>query len=51
MLGREVAELVNKQQIAGHYEFIFDGSDLATGMYIYKLTAGRAKQPSRSQSM
>lgn len=40
MLGREVAELVNKQQAAGYYEFSFDGSELSSGMYIYKITAG-----------
>lgn len=40
MLGREVAELVNKQQAAGYYEFSFDGSQLSSGTYIYKITAG-----------
>ncbi|NOS83556.1 MAG: T9SS type A sorting domain-containing protein [Ignavibacteria bacterium] len=39
ILGREVAELINGQQNAGSYSERFDGSKLASGMYIYKLTA------------
>lgn len=39
MLGREVAEIVNTSQNAGNYHKRFDGSDLASGIYIYKLTA------------
>jgi len=40
ILGREVAVLVNEQKPAGSYEVSFDGSGLASGMYIYRLTAG-----------
>jgi hypothetical protein len=40
MLGREVAILVNEEQEAGYYEFSFDGSQLSSGTYIYKITAG-----------
>jgi hypothetical protein len=40
MLGREVALLVNEQKIPGSYEVTFDGSGLASGVYIYRLTAG-----------
>jgi fibronectin type 3 domain-containing protein len=40
MLGREVANLVNEEQEAGYYEFSFDGSQLSSGTYIYKITAG-----------
>ncbi|RPH34923.1 T9SS C-terminal target domain-containing protein [bacterium] len=40
MLGREVAVLVNEQKPAGFYEVKFDGAGLASGMYIYRLTAG-----------
>ena len=36
-LGREVATLVNKSIEPGNYEFIFDGSNLASGYYIYRL--------------
>ena len=37
MLGRRVAELVNQSQPAGIYEVPFDGSNLASGTYIYVL--------------
>jgi uncharacterized protein YegP (UPF0339 family) len=40
ILGKEVATLVNEQQIAGKYNFNFKASNLASGIYIYKLTAG-----------
>jgi hypothetical protein len=39
ILGREVAELVNGPQNAGSYSNRCDGSKLASGIYIYKLTA------------
>jgi hypothetical protein len=37
MLGREVEILVNDYKTAGNYEVLFDGSKLASGIYIYKL--------------
>ncbi len=40
ILGREVATLVNERKAAGRYEVKFDGSGLASGVYIYRLTAG-----------
>ena len=40
MLGSEVASLVNKFMSPGNYEVTFNGSNLASGMYIYKLQAG-----------
>jgi hypothetical protein len=40
IMGREVEQLVNGKQSAGEYEVEFDASKLASGMYIYKLTAG-----------
>jgi hypothetical protein len=40
LLGREVATLVNERKAAGSYVVRFDGSRLATGMYVYRLTAG-----------
>jgi hypothetical protein len=38
--GRQVAELVNGWRDAGIHEVTFDGSGLASGFYVYKLTAG-----------
>ncbi len=40
ILGREVATLVNGKEDAGSYSVKFDGSRLASGVYLYKLTAG-----------
>jgi hypothetical protein len=37
ILGREIAELVNEYKKAGNYNVSFDGSKLASGIYIYKL--------------
>ena len=39
LLGQVVAEPVNQAQASGIYEAEFDGSNLASGMYIYQLTA------------
>jgi hypothetical protein len=40
LLGQSVAELVNKQMEAGHHQVEFDGSGLASGVYICTLQAG-----------
>ena len=40
ILGKEVATLVNGYQTANKYDVTFDASNLASGTYIYKLTAG-----------
>ncbi|NLT52466.1 MAG: T9SS type A sorting domain-containing protein [Ignavibacteria bacterium] len=37
ILGDEVTTLVNKYQSQGNYEVVFDASDLASGIYFYKL--------------
>ena len=36
-LGRQVSELVNGTKNAGTYEVEFNGSNLASGIYFYKL--------------
>ncbi len=40
LMGAEVAELVNEKQPEGFYEIQFDASNLSSGMYFYKLSAG-----------
>lgn len=40
VLGRHVTTLVNEVQSPGRYEVSFDGSDLSSGSYIYRLQAG-----------
>lgn len=44
MLGSEVATLVNNLKIAGHHEVTFNASNLSSGIYFYKLTAGSFSQ-------
>jgi len=39
LLGREVSTLVNEKLNSGIYEVDFDGSDFASGVYYYTLTA------------
>ncbi|MEE9431628.1 MAG: cellulase family glycosylhydrolase [Melioribacteraceae bacterium] len=41
LLGREVATLVNENKSAGKYEVIFNASSLSSGVYYYKLAAGK----------
>ncbi|MBM4157754.1 MAG: M28 family peptidase [Ignavibacteria bacterium] len=40
ILGKEVTVLVNSYQTAGNYQIIFNASDLPSGVYFYKLSAG-----------
>ncbi len=44
LLGQEVTTLVNEEQNAGYHEVTFDASGLASGVYIYRLTAGSFAQ-------
>ena len=39
ILGREVANLVEQTQKAGRYRVIFGGTNLASGVYVYRLEA------------
>jgi hypothetical protein len=39
-LGQQVATLVNETQDSGDHEIRFDGRDLASGIYFYRLRAG-----------
>jgi hypothetical protein len=44
ILGREVSVLVNDKREAGAYEVKFDGSNLASGIYFYRIQAGSFMQ-------
>lgn len=44
ILGREVSTLVSQQQLKGSYRITFNGSNLSSGFYIYKLQAGKHSQ-------
>ncbi|MBS1514657.1 MAG: T9SS type A sorting domain-containing protein [Bacteroidetes bacterium] len=38
--GREVANLINEVKTAGNYEVKFNGSNLSSGMYFYRIESG-----------
>jgi hypothetical protein len=40
ILGKEVAELVNEEKPAGYHEVEFNASNLASGVYLYRIQAG-----------
>lgn len=40
ILGRQVADLVNKQQSAGSYTVDFNAQNLSTGVYVYRIESG-----------
>jgi hypothetical protein len=44
VLGREVATLVNENQIEGIHVASFDGTRFASGIYFYRLTAPGVNQ-------
>jgi len=44
ILGKKVNQLVNNNLDAGSYEINFDGSNLPSGIYIYKLTTNNFSQ-------
>jgi hypothetical protein len=44
LLGREVATLLDGEMEAGNHDVTFDGEKLASGMYVYRLTAGEFVQ-------
>lgn len=44
ILGREAAVLVHERKAPGRYEVTFDAAGLASGMYVYRVTAGNFSQ-------
>ena len=40
-LGEEVAELINESKVAGNYSVLFDADRLTSGVYVYRISAGR----------
>lgn len=49
--GKEVAVLVNQKQNAGTYEVAFDGSNLSSGVYFYKLNCSGQNNFSETKKM
>lgn len=51
VLGREVATLVNEEKQPGTYEVKFDGTNLPSGIYFYRLQAGSFLQTKKLMLM
>ncbi|MDP4115994.1 MAG: T9SS type A sorting domain-containing protein, partial [Bacteroidota bacterium] len=49
ILGRKVATIVNEEKPAGEYEVNFNGNNLASGIYFYKLATGSFTQIRKMQ--
>ncbi len=41
VLGKKVATLVNERQAAGYYQYVWNANGLSSGVYLYRLQAGR----------
>ncbi len=48
-LGQEVASLVHEQKVAGYYSVEWNASSLTSGMYIYRITAGKFSESKKMQ--
>ena len=44
LLGQQVASLVNEVQTQGNYVALFEANKLSSGVYFYKLEAGKYSQ-------
>ena len=47
LLGKEVAVLVDEVISIGRHEVVFDASSLASGTYVYRMTASGFEQTRR----
>ena len=45
--GNEIATLINEKKYPGNYKVVFDGSNLSSGIYYYKLTSGNHSETKR----
>jgi len=49
-LGTQAGELVNEEKVPGIYQVNFDGSNLSSGVYVYKIVAMKNDKVSFSQT-
>jgi hypothetical protein len=49
ILGKEVKVLLNEDLAAGFYDVQFDATNLASGIYFYKLSAGKYTETKKLQ--
>lgn len=42
LLGREIKTLVDEDERAGIYSYNFNGSELSSGIYFYRITTGKS---------
>ena len=47
ILGRQIATLEDGQKPAGYHQIVWDASDMSSGVYFYKLTAGNYNETRR----
>lgn len=51
LFGREIAVLASGSYSAGSYTVSFDGSNLSSGVYIYKLSNGKGQNITRKMTL
>ncbi|MCW8806322.1 MAG: T9SS type A sorting domain-containing protein, partial [Ignavibacteriaceae bacterium] len=51
LLGEEVATLVNEEKTAGYYTVEFNASNLPSGIYFYRLQAGKFAETKKMMLM
>ena len=44
LLGEKISTLVSERMIPGNHSYIFDGKNLASGVYYYQLVAGNYRE-------
>ena len=49
ILGRKVETIVNEEKQPGEYEVNFNGNNLSSGIYFYRLTTGLYAQINKMQ--
>ncbi|MGA8265955.1 MAG: T9SS type A sorting domain-containing protein, partial [Ignavibacteriaceae bacterium] len=47
VIGQQVAELVNHEQSPGKYSVTFDGANVTSGIYFYRIEAGSFVQTNK----